>query len=71
MQKNCLRICPNEATFWCIRICARRASAILKYLEKRRNSPCRQVACFERFLARGQASNLLKKLGMRHEDCKD
>ena len=29
--------------------------------EKRRISPCRQVACFERFLAKGEAGDLLDK----------
>ena len=61
MQRNRLSMCPNEATLSRIRICARRASAILKYLEKRRNSPCRQVACFQRFLAKGEAGDLLDK----------
>jgi hypothetical protein len=28
---------------------------------KRRISPCRQVACFQRFLAKGEAGDLLDK----------
>jgi hypothetical protein len=32
-------MCPDEATLSCIRICAGVLPAILKYLEKRRNSP--------------------------------
>ena len=52
---------PNEAIVLRIRICAGVPPAILKYIEQRRNSPPADNWHVLRFLAKGEAGDLLDK----------